>query len=65
MEKIAKQSLKNKVLELLKSHKDKLYEKFGVLHIGLFGSVARGEDKYSQIKWKRMAGMRDVLIHNI
>ncbi|HEW63497.1 MAG TPA: DUF86 domain-containing protein [Fervidicoccus fontis] len=22
------------------------------------------KDKYSQVKWKRMAGMRDVLIHN-
>ncbi|MGC8676828.1 MAG: nucleotidyltransferase family protein [Hydrogenobaculum sp.] len=62
MEKIAKQSLKNKVLELLKSHKDELYEKFGVLHVGLFGSVAREEEKensdidiYVEIDYSRIS----------
>ncbi|RMH01948.1 MAG: nucleotidyltransferase [Aquificota bacterium] len=33
-----------KILEALKAHKQELRERFGVLRIGVFGSVARGEE---------------------
>ncbi len=36
---------KQKVLDFLKSHKSEFQEKFGVVKIALFGSVARDEDK--------------------
>ncbi len=34
---------KTEVLSYLKTHKSELYEKFGVIKIGLFGSFARDE----------------------
>lgn len=45
MRAIAKQGLKEKVFEFLKTHKNELYEKFGILHAGFFCYVARGEGK--------------------
>ena len=62
MQKTAKQSLKDEVLEFLKAHKDELYKKFGVLHMGLFGSIARGDEKknsdidiYVEIDYSRVS----------
>ncbi len=33
------------ILEFLRSHKDEMYEKFGLVKIGLFGSYVRGEQR--------------------
>ena len=32
------------LIEILKSHKQELKDRFGVLRVGIFGSVARGEE---------------------
>lgn len=36
---------KQEIIKFLSSHKQELYEKYGVTRIGLFGSYARGEAK--------------------
>jgi len=36
---------KQEIIKFLGSHKQELYEKYGVTRIGLFGSYARGEAK--------------------
>ena len=36
---------KEAILETLKLHKKELYQKYGVIKIGVFGSFARGEAK--------------------
>ena len=33
------------ILRILKEHKDKLFNKYKVKEIGLFGSYGRGEDR--------------------
>jgi hypothetical protein len=35
---------KDEILQILKRHKEEFYKKYGVEEIGLFGSVARGEE---------------------
>ncbi|MHB1665314.1 MAG: nucleotidyltransferase family protein [bacterium] len=37
-------NIKDGVLGILKNHKVELYEKYGIIDIGLFGSVVRGEN---------------------
>ena len=36
---------KNKILEILRGHRDELRKRFGVKSLAVFGSVARGEAK--------------------
>jgi len=36
---------KRAILEFLRTHKDEMHEKFGLVRIGLFGSYVRGEQK--------------------
>ena len=36
---------KTVILDFLRSHKDEMYEKFGLIKIGLFGSYVRGEQR--------------------
>lgn len=36
---------KNKALEILRQHKGELSERYGITALGIFGSVARGEQK--------------------
>ena len=33
------------ILDFLRSHKDEMHEKFGLIKIGLFGSYVRGEQR--------------------
>ena len=33
------------IINFLRSHKDEMHEKFGLVKIGLFGSYARGEER--------------------
>ena len=33
------------ILDFLRSHKDEMHEKFGLVKIGLFGSYVRGEQR--------------------
>ena len=41
---------KNEILHFLKAHKQELYEKFGVIKIGLFGSFSNDKnDEFSDI----------------
>jgi len=61
MQAIKEQNLKEQVFEFLKTHKDELYEKFGVSHAGFFGSVAKGKEKensdidiYVEIEYSRI-----------
>ena len=36
---------KTDILDFLTTHKDEMYEKFGLVKIGLFGSYVRGEQR--------------------
>lgn len=36
---------KTDILDFLRSHKDEMHEKFGLIKIGLFGSYVRGEQR--------------------
>ncbi|ACG57390.1 DNA polymerase beta domain protein region [Hydrogenobaculum sp. Y04AAS1] len=61
MQAIKEQNLKEQVFEFLQTHKDELYEKFGVSHAGFFGSVAKGKEKensdidiYVEIEYSRI-----------
>ncbi len=36
---------KLEIIEFLRSHKDEMHEKFGLIKIGLFGSYVRGEQR--------------------
>ena len=36
---------KHEIIKFLVLHKQELYEKYGVIKIGLFGSYAKGEEK--------------------
>ena len=36
---------KTVILDFLRSHKDEMHDKFGLIKIGLFGSYARGEQR--------------------
>lgn len=36
-----------KIIKILKEHKDELKLKYGIREIGIFGSYVRGEEKYS------------------
>ena len=36
---------KTTILDFLRSHKDEMHEKFGLIKIGLFGSYVRGEQR--------------------
>ena len=35
----------NEINEILKAHKEELYQKYSVVEIGVFGSIVRGEQK--------------------
>jgi predicted nucleotidyltransferase len=41
--------MKQKVLKILKQHKKLLKEKYGITKLGLFGSVARGEENPNDV----------------
>ncbi len=36
---------KRDILSFLRAHKDEMYEKFGLVKVGLFGSYVRGEQR--------------------
>lgn len=38
------QSIKSQILALLEEHIEEIRERFGIVSLGIFGSVARGED---------------------
>ncbi len=62
---------KTYILNFLKTHKDELKEKYGLLDIGLFGSYAKGTEnensdidfyvKFKDKKFKNIAGVWNYL----
>lgn len=62
------------ILQILKERKPEFESGYGVTAIGIFGSLARGEErydsdgkilyKYTEVDWKGAEEMRDIISHH-